>query len=121
MEHTTAPAPATKKYSPILCALAHLLIFASPYLYLRLYKRFFIAVAAMVVVVFLPVPYLQFFLFIGAMIDTYMQTQGINMGTVKQEAFDKRKHIGGCLLLIALVIASLVGRAMLRSSFLLVG
>jgi hypothetical protein len=43
------------------------------------------------------------------MVDTYQQVKGINEGTVKREPFSQVKHIGGFLLLLALIAASLLG------------
>lgn len=104
----------SKKHSPILCALSHLLIFGASYIYLRLYKRFFIVAVVMFLVGFFLsrfVPYLSYLVLLGVMIDTYMQTKGINDGTVQKEPFSNAKNVGAILLLLALIVASLLGAA----------
>lgn len=100
-----------KKHSPILCALSHILIFGAVYLHLRLYKRFFAAVGIMAVASFIPMRAVGYLVLLAAMVDTYQQVQGINDGKIQKEPFDQKKHVGGCLLLIAIIVLSFVARA----------
>ncbi len=109
MEQTHSQGSTDEKHSPIQCALSHLLIFGGAYLYLRLYKRFFIFFAAMIVIGLVPVPYISFAVLIAAMIDTYLQTKGINEGKIQKEPFNNPKHIGGTILIIIAIIASFLG------------
>ena len=109
MEQTPLQATTPQKHSPLLCALSHLLIFGGAYLYLRLYKRFFLFFATMILLGFIPVAFTPFVVLFGAMIDTYLQTQGINEGKIQKEPFNNAKHIGGTILIILAVVASLVG------------
>lgn len=102
-------AVASKKHSPVLCALSHLLIFGGVYLYLRLYTRFFIFFVAMIVIGFIPVPYIPFLVLVAAMVDTYLQTKGINEGKIQKEPFHQVKHIGGTVLIILAIVASFIG------------
>ncbi len=114
MEQLNPQGAADRKFSPIQCALSHLLVFGGAYLYLRLYKRFFIFFGAMIIIGLIPVPYLSFVVLIAAMIDTYLQTKGINEGKVQQEPFNNPKHLRGTVLIILAIIASFLG----YSSFL---
>lgn len=100
-----------KSYDPILCVLAHLLFFGSAYLYLRLYKRFFIAFALFVFVgLIVPSSIPLDLMIVGAMVDTYQQVKGINEGAIKQEPYSRVKNTVGILVIVfTIFIAFLVG------------
>ncbi len=114
MEQAHSQGSTDKKHSPILCALSHLLIFGGAYLYLRLHKRFFIFFAAMTVIGLVSIPHISLVVLIAVMIDTYLQTKGINEGKIHKETFSNPKHIGGTILIILAIITSFLG----YSSFL---
>lgn len=101
MEKTLETGKQKTTYDPILCALSHVLLFGGVYLYLRLYKRFFLAYLlffAMAIFFSSNIPMMA--VFVGVMIDTYQQVNGINEGTIEQEPHSRSKQIGGILLIV---------------------
>jgi hypothetical protein len=111
MESTS---PAARRYSPVLMAIANLVIFGAPYLILNLYERFFIVIGVAflclvakvlaVKISFLGLALIgQFGMVILGLVmvfDTYVQTKKINDGTLSLPMKKSFLSVLGIVLLV---------------------
>lgn len=111
MEQTSSQAIVSKKHDPFLLAFLQYFALCGIYLYLQLYKRFFIFFTIMIVASVIPVPYLGLVVGWVAVVDTYIQAKGINDGTIHKETFSGMKRAIGLILIALSVIVALVYNA----------